>query len=81
VIAVIGGQGHVLGRGSQQFSPRVIRAAGVKNIVIVATQASCSLSRAPLCGWTPATKSWTPQLAGWTKVITGYGQRTMHCIA
>ncbi len=38
VVSVIGGQGHVFGRGNQQIGPRVIRAVGRDDIVIVATQ-------------------------------------------
>ena len=38
VITVIGGQGHIFGRGNQQFSPRVIRAIGRSNFTIIATK-------------------------------------------
>ena len=37
VVAAVGGQGYVLGRGNQQISPAVIRAVGLANIVILAT--------------------------------------------
>lgn len=37
VISIIGAQGSVLGRGTQQVSPRVIRKIGVENIIVVAT--------------------------------------------
>ena len=37
IISVIGAQGSVLGRGTQQVSPAVLRRIGVENIIIVAT--------------------------------------------
>jgi predicted polyphosphate/ATP-dependent NAD kinase len=81
VVAVIGGQGHVFGRGSQQFSPRVIRAAGLANVIVVATQAKLlSLEGAPLRVDT-GDETLDAELAGWIKVVTGHGQRTMYRIA
>jgi predicted polyphosphate/ATP-dependent NAD kinase len=36
-ISPIGAQGFILGRGSQQFSPQVLRKVGIHNIFVVAT--------------------------------------------
>jgi predicted polyphosphate/ATP-dependent NAD kinase len=37
IVSPIGAQGFILGRGSQQISPRVLRKAGIKNLIVVAT--------------------------------------------
>lgn len=38
ILTVIGGQGHVFGRGNQQVSPRIIRRLGMDRIQLVATK-------------------------------------------
>lgn len=39
VITLIGGQGHILGRGNQQLSPQFIDQLGKDNIIVVASKA------------------------------------------
>ena len=46
IISPIGAQGFILGRGNQQISAGVVRHAGVKNIIVVAT--SHKLRETPL---------------------------------
>ncbi len=78
VVTVIGGQGHIFGRGNQQISPAVIRAVGVGNVIVIATQTKLlSLEGRPLLVDTgdPALDE---QLSGYAKVITALGERTMY---
>ncbi|AYC33352.1 ATP-NAD kinase [Pseudomonas cavernae] len=38
LVTAIGGQGHILGRGNQQISPRVLRAIGLEHLRVIATK-------------------------------------------
>lgn len=81
VVTVIGGQGHILGRGNQQISPQVVRAVGLDNIVVAATSDKlASIRGRPLLVDTgdPALDS---ALAGYTRVITAPGQYAIHRVA
>jgi predicted polyphosphate/ATP-dependent NAD kinase len=78
VLSVIGGQGFILGRGNQQISPRVIRAAGPGNLTVVASAAKlASLQGRPLL-----VDSGDPELdrelSGYTQVITGLDRRQVY---
>jgi predicted polyphosphate/ATP-dependent NAD kinase len=78
VVTVIGGQGHVFGRGNQQISPAVILAVGPANVIVIATQTKLlSLEGRPLLVDTgdPALDE---RLAGYAKVVTALGERTMY---
>ena len=90
IVTVIGGQGHIFGRGNQQLSARVIRrvinssddavnGAGQKeNIIIVATNEKLrSLDKRPMIADTGDSRL-DKQLAGLYHVITGYQQKTLY---
>ncbi|MCL1143582.1 ATP-NAD kinase family protein [Shewanella gaetbuli] len=81
VITLIGGQGHVLGRGNQQLSPSLIKQLGKDNILIVATKTKLkALEGRPLI-----VDSGDPELdkalSGYYKVITGYHDYVMYQVA
>ncbi len=78
VVTVIGGQGHVFGRGNQQLSADVIRRVGQENIIIVATNDKLrSLDKRPMISDT-GDPDLDRQLAGLYPVVTGYQQQTLY---
>ncbi len=81
VITLIGGQGHIFGRGNQQLSPAVIRAVGLDNILIVATKTKLQqLQGRPLIADT-GDIALDQQLAGPVSVITGYRDEVLYPVA
>ncbi len=81
IVTAIGGQGHIFGRGNQQFSPAVIRAVGTDNIRIVAGKGKiAALEGRPLLVDTndPALDS---ELCGFREVVTGYEDRILYRVA
>lgn len=72
ILTAIGGQGHLIGRGNQQFSPRVLRAVGRDNLVVVATKTKITeLGGRPLLvdsGDSALDEAWS----GFIRVVTGY---------
>lgn len=80
VITLIGGQGHIFGRGNQQLSPSVIRAIGKENIWIVASKKKLqALNGRPLIADT-GDPALDVELAGSIEVITGYNDRVLYRI-
>ena len=78
VVTAIGGQGHVFGRGNQQFSPAVIEKIGVDNIIIIATNEKLrSLQERPLLVDTGDDKL-DKKLRGVKQIVTGFEQRTLY---
>ena len=78
VVTVIGGQGHIFGRGNQQISPTVIRGVGAAGITVIATQTKLlSLEGRPLLVDT-GDPALDVELAGYAKVVTALGERTMY---
>lgn len=80
IVTIIGGQGHILGRGNQQLSPRVIREVGVENLVIVSTATKINeLGNKPLLVDT-SDPELDKEIAGYRKVIVNWGQASVRRI-
>jgi predicted polyphosphate/ATP-dependent NAD kinase len=78
VVTLIGGQGHIFGRGNHQISPAVIRKVGRDNIVIVATKTKLKdMQGRPLL-----VDTWdadlNTELRGYLPVITGYDDAVLY---
>jgi predicted polyphosphate/ATP-dependent NAD kinase len=81
VITLIGGQGHVFGRGNQQLSPQVLRSLGKENILLVATKSKLNnLGGKPLISDSGDIKL-DAELAGLMTVITGYRDQVLYPLA
>lgn len=78
IITVIGGQGHVFGRGNQQLSANVIRQVGQQNIIIIASNKKLrSLDKRPMIADT-GDANLDKKLTGLYSVISGYQQKTLY---
>ncbi|MBD0410159.1 ATP-NAD kinase family protein [Pseudoalteromonas distincta] len=80
VITLIGGQGHIFGRGNQQLSPALIRAIGKENIIVVATKTKLqALNGRPLICDT-GDDELDDELTGYIKVTTGFNDHIMYAV-
>jgi len=77
IITVIGGQGHIFGRGNQQLSPDVLRMIPMDNISVIATSSKMAqLFGKPLIADT-GDASLDEDFKGYIRVITGFGRYIM----
>ena len=80
MITLIGGQGHIFGRGNQQLSPALIRAIGKDNIIVVATKTKLqALNGRPLIADTGDSEL-DDQLSGYIRVTTGFNDHVMYAV-
>lgn len=78
VITLIGGQGHIFGRGNQQLSPELINKVGKDNIIVIATKRKLkALEGRPLIVDTGDTNL-DKLLSGHIKVVTGYHDQVLY---
>ncbi len=72
VVSPLGGQGFIIGRGNQQLSPRVIKAVGPENLIVVATKAKLRSLRALRVD--TGDEELDARLRGFRRVVVGYGE-------
>ncbi len=81
LLSSIGGQGHLLGRGNQQLSPKVLRRIGRDNLIVAATKTKLSgLNKRPLLLDTNDADldfEWS----GFIPVVTGYRDRVLYALS
>jgi predicted polyphosphate/ATP-dependent NAD kinase len=81
VLTLIGGQGHIIGRGNQQLSADFLKCLDKDNILLVATKTKLSnLSGRPLIVDSGDTHV-DHQLSGLISIITGYHDQVLYPIA
>jgi predicted polyphosphate/ATP-dependent NAD kinase len=81
LITLIGGQGHIFGRGNQQLSPQLIKQIGKENIIVLATKTKLSaLAGRPLIVDTGDVEL-DQALSGFIRVTTGYRDYIMYRVA
>lgn len=86
IITLIGGQGHLFGRGNQQLSPRIInhiieQQGGKENITIIATKTKLTaLENRPLISDT-GDVNLDQKLSGFMPVTTGYRDQVLYPVA
>jgi len=86
IITLIGGQGHVFGRGNQQLSPRIIRfileqKGGKENIIIIATKTKLiELDNKALISDT-GDNDLDQLISGFMPITTGYKDQVLYPVS
>lgn len=80
IITIIGGQGHIIGRGNQQLSANVLRKLGRDNLIVIATKTKLQqLNGKPLI-IDSDDLTLNEEFSGPIKVITGYEDSVLYPI-
>jgi predicted polyphosphate/ATP-dependent NAD kinase len=72
IVTPIGGNGFILGRGSKQFTPEVIRQVGINNIVVVGTRDK--VSQLECLRVDTGDLALDEMFRGYIRVTVGYGE-------
>ena len=70
VISIIGAQGSVIGRGTRQVSPKVLRKIGIENVIVVATPHK--LSETPILFFDTGDVELDKAFGEYISVVSGY---------
>ena len=81
VVAPIGGQGFLLGRGNQQISPAVLRRVGREGLLVIATEQKLSSLRGSPLHVDTGDAELDSILGGYVRIVTGRGRETVYRIA
>ena len=81
VITLIGGQGHIFGRGNQQLSPRVIRAIGRENIIVIATKTKLNALDSRSLIADTGDSALDQELSGYLPIVTGYNDQVLYPVS
>lgn len=78
LVTAIGGQGHILGRGNQQISPRIVRAAGLQNLIVIATKSKLKTLEGRPFLLDSGDAELDEQLTGLRRVLSGYREEMLY---
>jgi predicted polyphosphate/ATP-dependent NAD kinase len=75
ILTVIGGQGHIFGRGNQQLSPRIIKLVRKENIWIVSTADKIYSLPGNVLRVDTSDEDLDKKIAGYYKVVVGWQEQ------
>ena len=81
LVTAIGGQGHILGRGNQQLSPRIVRAVGLDNLMVVATKTKLTTLDGRPFLVDSGDAELDQQLTGLRRVLSGYREEMLYPVS
>lgn len=81
LVTAIGGQGHILGRGNQQISPRVLEAVGLDNLFVVATRTKLKTLRGRPFLVDTGDADLDQRLTGLRRVLSGYREEMLYPVS
>lgn len=81
VLTLIGGQGHIIGRGNQQLSAAFLKMLGKNNILLVATKSKIAGLSGRALIVDSGDIALDQQLSGLISIITGYHDQVLYPIA